>query len=106
MLDDEYNLKTSVQVHFCLEAMGRMVLDVGDEPRLGSVMKLTGNFFIVSFIEIIAEGRASALACRLLRDQQPCCGMHAASHGMQLALQQHQSFDHSMIWAPAARDYA
>ena len=49
-------LVITVQVHFCLEAMGKMVLDVGDEPRLGSVMKLTGNFFIVSFIEIIAEG--------------------------------------------------
>ena len=44
-----------------------MVLDVGDEPRLGSVMKLTGNFFIVSFIEIVAEGGA-----------WPACALRAA----------------------------
>ena len=46
-----------------------MVLDVGDEPRLGSVMKLTGNFFIVSFIEIVAEGGACP-AC-VLRAARP-----------------------------------
>ena len=47
-----------------------MVLDVGDEPRLGSVMKLTGNFFIVSFIEIVAEG-GTCPACMLCTARHP-----------------------------------
>lgn len=39
-----------------LEAMGRGVLDVGDSPQLGSVMKLVGNFYIMSMMELIGEG--------------------------------------------------
>jgi 3-hydroxyisobutyrate dehydrogenase-like beta-hydroxyacid dehydrogenase len=29
---------------------------VGEEPRVGSAFKLTGNFFIVAAIETLAEG--------------------------------------------------
>ena len=36
--------------------MGRGVLDIGENPSEGSVMKLVGNFFISSIIEILAEG--------------------------------------------------
>lgn len=36
--------------------MGRGVLDVGDSPQLGSVMKLVGNFYIMSMMELIGEG--------------------------------------------------
>ena len=34
--------------------------DVGDEPHLANVMKITGNFFIVSCVETIAEGMTLA----------------------------------------------
>jgi hypothetical protein len=34
--------------------------DVGDEPYQASVMKITGNFFIVSCVETIAEGMTLA----------------------------------------------
>ena len=38
-----------------LDSMGRGVLDVGDSPRLGHVMKLVGNFYIMSVMELVAE---------------------------------------------------
>ena len=34
--------------------------DVGEEPYKANVMKITGNFFIVSCIETIAEGMTLA----------------------------------------------
>ena len=34
--------------------------DVGEEPYQANVMKITGNFFIVSCIETIAEGMTLA----------------------------------------------
>ncbi len=34
--------------------------DVGDEPYQASVMKITGNFFIVSCVETLAEGMTLA----------------------------------------------
>lgn len=34
--------------------------DVGEEAHLANVMKITGNFFIVSCIETIAEGMTLA----------------------------------------------
>lgn len=34
--------------------------DVGTEPYQASVMKITGNFFIVSCVETIAEGMTLA----------------------------------------------
>ena len=34
--------------------------DVGDEPYKANVMKITGNFFIVSCIETLAEGMTLA----------------------------------------------
>lgn len=40
--------------------MGRGVLDVGDSARNGHVMKLIGNFYIVSMMELIAEGMTLA----------------------------------------------
>ena len=43
-----------------LEAMGRGVLDAGDSARLGYVMKLVGNFFIMSMTELIGEGMTVA----------------------------------------------
>ncbi|KAK9818204.1 hypothetical protein WJX72_008799 [[Myrmecia] bisecta] len=42
------------------EAMGRGVLDVGEAPHLANVLKLTGNFYISSFIEVLAEGMTLA----------------------------------------------
>ncbi|EIE26757.1 3-hydroxyisobutyrate dehydrogenase family protein [Coccomyxa subellipsoidea C-169] len=39
-----------------LEAIGQGILDCGDDPRAGSAMKLVGNFFISSWIELAAEG--------------------------------------------------
>ena len=45
-----------MQVQPLLKAMGRGILDIGDEARQGSVMKLVGNFFISSMIELISEG--------------------------------------------------
>ena len=40
--------------------MGRGVLDVGSAPEQGNVMKLVGNFFISSWIEICSEGMTLA----------------------------------------------
>ena len=48
--------------------MGRGVLDVGDSPRLGSVMKLVGNFYIMSMMELIGEGLTLADKNGLQRD--------------------------------------
>ena len=48
--------------------MGRGVLDVGDSPRLGSVMKLVGNFYIMSMMELIGEGLTLADKTGLQRD--------------------------------------
>ncbi|KAK9916515.1 hypothetical protein WJX75_003594 [Coccomyxa subellipsoidea] len=39
-----------------LEAIGQGILDCGDDARAGSAMKLVGNFFISSWIELAAEG--------------------------------------------------
>jgi 3-hydroxyisobutyrate dehydrogenase-like beta-hydroxyacid dehydrogenase len=44
------------QVKPLLEAIGQGVLDCGDDVRSGNAMKLVGNFFIVSFVELVAEG--------------------------------------------------
>lgn len=38
-----------------LEAIGQSVFDVGDDPQLANVIKLCGNFMIVSAMEAIAE---------------------------------------------------
>ncbi len=43
-----------------LEAIGQGILDCGDDVRSGNAMKLTGNFFIVSFVELVAEGMTLA----------------------------------------------
>lgn len=48
----------SAQVKPLLEAMGQGILDCGDDVRAGNAMKLVGNFFIVSFVELLAEGMA------------------------------------------------
>jgi hypothetical protein len=42
--------------------------DVGDEARLGHIMKLTGNFYIASAIELIAEGMNMGERAGLSRD--------------------------------------
>ncbi len=42
--------------------------DVGDEARLGSVMKLTGNFYIGAAIELIAEGMTMGERAGLSRE--------------------------------------
>jgi len=47
-------LASSVQCPVCC------LQDVGDEPYQASVMKITGNFFIVSCVETIAEGMTLA----------------------------------------------
>lgn len=39
---------------------GRGTMDVGTEPHLAHVMKLTGNFFIISAVETISEAMALA----------------------------------------------
>ena len=44
-----------MQVRPLLEAMGRGVIDVGDRPELGHTLKLCGNFWITSMVELIAE---------------------------------------------------
>lgn len=51
-----------------LESLGRGVFDVGDSPRLGHVMKLVGNFYIMSMMELIAEGMTLADKNGLKRD--------------------------------------
>jgi 3-hydroxyisobutyrate dehydrogenase-like beta-hydroxyacid dehydrogenase len=43
-----------------LEAIGKGVLDVGDRTRSSGALKLIGNFFVSSMIELIAEGTALA----------------------------------------------
>ncbi|CAK0735348.1 hypothetical protein CVIRNUC_000566 [Coccomyxa viridis] len=43
-----------------LDAIGQGILDVGDEAKAGAAMKLVGNFFIVSIIELLAEGMTLA----------------------------------------------
>lgn len=40
-----------------LEMMGRHVMDVGTEPHLSNVLKLVGNFFISSIIEMLGEAQ-------------------------------------------------
>jgi 3-hydroxyisobutyrate dehydrogenase-like beta-hydroxyacid dehydrogenase len=57
-----------LQVLPYLEAMGRGVLDVGDSARLGHVMKLVGNYYIMSMIELVAEGMTLADKNGLQRD--------------------------------------
>ena len=55
--------------------------DVGDEPYQASVMKITGNFFIVSCVETIAEGMTLAekngisrcIEIEISPDQASCC---------------------------------
>ena len=42
--------------------------DVGDEARLGNIMKLTGNFYIAAAIELIAEGMNMGERAGLSRD--------------------------------------
>ena len=42
--------------------------DVGDEARLGNVMKLTGNFYIGAAIELIAEGMTMGERAGLSRE--------------------------------------
>lgn len=42
--------------------------DVGDDPRLGSVMKLVGNFNIASIIELISEAMTLGERSGLSRD--------------------------------------
>lgn len=42
--------------------------DVGEDPRLGSVMKLTGNFNIASIVELIGEGMTLGERSGLSRD--------------------------------------
>ena len=37
------------------EAMGQGVIVVGDEPHLANVLKLVGNFFVISAIETLSE---------------------------------------------------
>lgn len=43
-----------------LEAIGQGILDCGDDPRAGNAMKLVGNFFISSWMELVAEGMTLA----------------------------------------------
>ena len=49
-----------IQVRPLLEAMGRGVIDVGDRPELGHILKLCGNFWITSMVELIAESMTLA----------------------------------------------
>ncbi len=48
------------QVKPLLEAIGQGILDCGDDPRAGNAMKLVGNFFISSWMELVAEGMTLA----------------------------------------------
>lgn len=43
-----------------LEAIGQGILECGEDARAGNAMKLVGNFFIASFIELAAEGMTLA----------------------------------------------
>lgn len=45
-----------LQVRPLLDCIGRGVMDVGDSARLGNTMKLVGNYYIMSMLELIAEG--------------------------------------------------
>ncbi|DBA72789.1 hypothetical protein WJX79_000211 [Trebouxia sp. C0005] len=58
--------KERLQTYF--KWMGRGTLDVGTEPYQASVMKITGNFFIVSCVETIAEGMTLAEKNGISRD--------------------------------------
>lgn len=59
-------VKKQLQTYF--DWMGRGTLDVGDEPYKANVMKITGNFFIVSCIETLAEGMTLAEKNGISRD--------------------------------------
>jgi hypothetical protein len=54
------NLSRPLQAKPYLEAIGKGVLDVGDRTRSSGALKLIGNFFVSSMIELIAEGTALA----------------------------------------------
>lgn len=49
-----------MQVMPLLKVIGRGVVDAGQEAYHSNVLKLTTNFFIVSMIELIAEGMTLA----------------------------------------------
>jgi len=65
---------------------------VGDEPYQASVMKITGNFFIVSCVETIAEGMTLAEKNGISRcaeagtsqGQASCCLLTSSSRSKQL----------------------
>ncbi len=66
--------------------------DVGDEPYQASVMKITGNFFIVSCVETIAEGMTLAekngisrcIETETSHGQASCCLLTYAAQNKQL----------------------
>ena len=76
--------------------------DVGDEPYQASVMKITGNFFIVSCVETIAEGMTLAekngisrcIEIEISPDQASCCLVRASCCKSAILLQ---------IWAMSSR---
>lgn len=78
--------------------------DVGDEPYQASVMKITGNFFIVSCVETIAEGMTLAekngisrcIEIEISPDQASCCLVRASCCKSAILLQ---------IWAVIQADF-
>ena len=65
---------------------------MGDEPYQASVMKITGNFFIVSCVETIAEGMTLAekngisrcIETETSHGQASCCLLAYAAQNKQL----------------------
>jgi 3-hydroxyisobutyrate dehydrogenase-like beta-hydroxyacid dehydrogenase len=52
--------EAKARVRPILDAMGRQIFDMGEDPGAANVLKLVGNFMIVSAIEAISEGLALA----------------------------------------------
>lgn len=55
---DDITLALTIPLY--LQRRSCCLQDVGDEPYQANVMKITGNFFIVSCVETIAEGMTLA----------------------------------------------
>jgi 3-hydroxyisobutyrate dehydrogenase-like beta-hydroxyacid dehydrogenase len=52
--------EAKIKVQKILETLGQKIFDVGEEPCLANIIKLCGNFLILSSVEALAEASAFA----------------------------------------------
>ncbi|OMP86682.1 putative oxidoreductase yfjR [Diplodia seriata] len=45
---------------FVLDVMGRSIIDLGEDVRKSSLLKISGNILVISFMEVIAESQVFA----------------------------------------------